>query len=85
MMPPGQPLRPGTYEGARRFAEGNRAGLDFDASGVGCDATGRFTISEVGLGAADTLDRLHMTFEQQCHGATAPIRGEISIAANPWR
>jgi hypothetical protein len=86
MMPSRQPLRPGTYEGAQRFADAAGAGLDFSGSGRGCgDLTGRFTIAELALGPGNTLDRLHMTFEQRCAGATAPLRGEISIAANPWR
>jgi hypothetical protein len=86
-MPAGQALRPGTYEGVHRWpGVGEQAGMDFSGTGRGCSyLTGRFVITEVALGPDNTLDRLHITFEQQCDSATAPIRGEISIVANPWR
>ena len=86
-MPPGQPLRTGAFEGARRWpGEGNQPGMEFSGSGSGCSAlSGRFVITELVLGQSATPDRLQMTFEQQCNTATAPIRGEISIVSNPWR
>jgi hypothetical protein len=86
-MPPGEPLRTGTFDGARRWpGQGTQPGMDFSGSGRGCSAlSGRFVITELVPGQSSTPDRLHITFEQLCDGATAPIRGEISIAANPWR
>jgi hypothetical protein len=89
--PPGQPLRTGAYEGARRWgSDGTEAQMDFGGTGRGCSSlTGRFVIDDLALGASDgsyrNIDRLHMTFEQTCDRASAPIRGEISIVANPWR
>jgi len=90
-MAPGQPLRPGTYEHARRWpGDAGQPGFELVGIGRGCNAsTARFVISEVAVGAPGgvtlQLDRLRMTFEQTCDRATAPITGEISIAANPWR
>jgi len=92
-MPPGEPLHTGTFVGVHRWpgADG-QAGMDFSGSGRGCSfLTGSFTVKEVVVGQASggfegyNLDRLLVTFEQVCDGAKAPIRGEISIAANPWR
>jgi hypothetical protein len=90
-MPPGQPLRPGTYENATRWpGDLDQPGFEFSGTGSGCNtSTARFVISEVTIGVPGgftrQLDRLRMTFEQTCDRATAPITGEISIAANPWR
>ena len=90
-MPPGQPLVPGTYEGATNWGSAGIApGMDVSGNGRSCGfLTGRFVITEVALGPSTTvgapINRLHMTFEQRCTTATAPLRGEISIVANPWR
>jgi hypothetical protein len=90
-MPTGQPLQPGTYENARRWpGDPGQPGFEFAGTGSGCStSTARFVISEVTVGVPGgftrQLDRLRMTFEQTCDRATAPITGEISIAANPWR
>jgi hypothetical protein len=89
-MPPGQPLQPGTYDGARRWpGEAGQPGFELFGAGRSCDSTSRFVISEVAVGElafiGRNLDRLRMTFEQRCDGATGSMTGEISIAANPWR
>lgn len=90
-MAPGQPLVPGTYEGATRWGGGGAGPwMDVSGNGRGCGfLTGRFVITEVTLGPTTIVgapvDRLHLTFEQQCTSASAPLRGEISIVANPWR
>ena len=90
--PEGQTLHAGTYEGVKRWGTqaSTEAGMDFSGTGRGCAfLTGRFVIDELVLGASDgtntNIDRLHLTFEQRCDSASAPIRGEISIVANPWR
>jgi hypothetical protein len=86
-MPPGEPLHAGTFENARRWpGEGSQAGLEFSGSGAGCSSsTGRFVITEWVPGQTDIPNRLLMTFEQRCDSASVPIRGEVSIATNPWR
>jgi hypothetical protein len=86
-LPVGQPLRPGTFEGATLWpGDVDHPGIRLTVNGWECTSlTGRFVITELVLGQGSTPDRLHMTFEQRCLGATAPIRGEVSIVANPWR
>ena len=90
-MPEGEPLHVGTYEGVKgRGTSRTEAGMDFSGTGSACNSlTGRFVIDELMVGASNgnqtNIDRLHITFEQRCDTASAPIRGEISIVANPWR
>jgi hypothetical protein len=83
----GQPLVPGTYEGTRRYPFSYPDnGLNFRSSGRQCnDSTGRFTIESISGVPGGELDRLQATFEQQCDGAAAVLRGRVSIVANPWR
>lgn len=85
--PPGQPLRTGTYENARRFPFNDaQPGLSVDGDGRGCnELTGRFVIHDLVLGATGFVDRLRATFEQHCEGASPALTGEISVVANPWR
>jgi hypothetical protein len=85
--PDGQTLAPGTYENARRwpFAAG-QPGFALGVDSMTCGRlTGRFVIHSLKLGAADSVDRLHVTFDHYCDGASALLRGELSIVADPWR
>ena len=86
--PSGQPLKPGTYDNARRwpFQSSTQPGLSFSGTGRGCNTlTGSFVIREIVLGPDNTLDRLSASFEQHCEGSSAALRGDINIVANPWR
>ena len=86
--PNGKPLTVGTYEAARRypFQPDTQPGLDFSGTGRGCNTlTGRFVITELRLGAANSVDRLTATFEQNCEGSSPTLRGRVVIAADPWR
>jgi hypothetical protein len=86
--PKGQMLALGAYEDARRypFQPTTQPGVSFSGTGRGCNTlTGRFVITDLALGPANTVDRLHATFEQHCEGASPALTGEISVVANPWR
>jgi hypothetical protein len=81
------PLAVGPYNDARRWPfSGVQPALDFSGTGRGCNTlTGSFVIREMVLGAGGTLDRFVGAFEQHCEGRSPALRGDISIAANPWR
>jgi hypothetical protein len=83
----GQLLTTRTYEDARRHPfNGAQPGLSFTRDGRGCnELTGRFVIHDLALDPDGFIDRLHASFEQHCEGASAALRGEVSILANPWR
>lgn len=86
--PKGQPLAVGTYESATRwpFEAPAASGLSFTGSGRGCNTvTGRFTITYLKVGTGGAIDGLHATFEQHCEGASPALRGEVAVAASPWR
>lgn len=85
---PGQPLAVGTYDAAVEYFDQapTTPGLEFSGNGRGCTAlTGRFSISELAFGANGTVNRLHATFEQHCAETSPGLRGEVTIAADPWR
>jgi hypothetical protein len=86
--PKGGRLVPGRYEAARRFPfqPDTQPGLSFSGSGRGCNIlTGWFRIYEIEIGPGGIVERLEATFEQNCEGASPALRGQVSIAANPWR
>jgi hypothetical protein len=86
--PRGQPLTPGTYEAARRypFQPDSQPGLSFSGSGRGCNTlTGRFVVTDIQIGPANSVDRFAASFEQNCEGSSPALRGEVRIATNPWR
>jgi hypothetical protein len=86
--PTGQPLKPGTYDNARRwpFQSASQPGLSFSGTGRGCNTlTGSFVIRVIELGPDNTLDRFSASFEQHCEGSSAALRGDINVVANPWR
>ena len=88
IAPRGQPLTTGTYENARaRFppeAE-SQPGVSFGGTGRACTTTGQFVISEIRFGPGNRVDRFAAMFEQNCEGKSPALRGEVRIAANPWR
>jgi hypothetical protein len=85
--PPGQTLKVGAYEDARRLPfNGTQPGLDFGGSGRGCNGlTGRFDILTLQIGPGNTLEQFHATFEQHCDGAAPGLRGEVLILADASR
>jgi hypothetical protein len=77
--PHGEVLEPGTYEGAQRapFRESGRPGIDIGGDGRGCNTIeGRFTVLDIAA-TGDTVDRLHVLYEQHCEGGVASLFGEI--------
>ena len=88
--PLGQPLRVGTYEATHlsgtSFYVDERPGMDFSGTGRGCDdVSGRFTVTAIRIGPVNNVESFAATFEQHCEGAAAALRGEVVIAADPWR
>ena len=47
--------------------------------------TGKFTILEYTYGTQGDLYSFRATFELRCGTATAALRGEIRVMADPWR
>lgn len=85
--PPGQMLRVGAYEDARRLPfNGTQPGLDFGGSGRGCNGlTGRFEVLTLQIGPGNRLEQLHAIFEQQCDGAAAALKGELLVLTDSLR
>jgi len=86
--PRGQPLTVGTYDAARRypFQPDGQPGLSVSGVSRGCNTlTGSFVVSEFRLGPANTVDRFRATFEQHCEGGSPAMRGQVVVAADPWR
>ena len=83
----GDRLKPGTYAGATRHGFNSGVpGLDVSGNGAGCNTLrGSFIVLEANYGPSGEVLRFHATFEQHCEGATPALRGEIMIAADPWR
>ncbi|HVM26581.1 MAG TPA: choice-of-anchor D domain-containing protein, partial [Mycobacteriales bacterium] len=77
--PPGEALQVGTYTGVQRsaFREAGRPGIDISGDGRGCNRqAGRFTVFDIAF-VGDTLDRLHLVYEQHCEGGEAALFGEV--------
>jgi len=88
--PSGQDLIPGTYEMAQRFPFNSigRPGVSFSGMARGCnEVDGRFVLHSLTRGAGSNIARLSASFEQRCRNSTvaSPLRGEVSIVADPWR
>jgi hypothetical protein len=85
--PPGQHLAVGAYEAATRWPfQDAQPGLSIIGNSRGCNTlTGRFVITALTLGPANSVDRFQATFVQHCEGGSPAFTGTISIAANPWR
>jgi len=84
--PPEQAMDYGTYTNATGNARvRGRAGLRISGEGRGCNtSTGTFTVKEIGWGSNNRVVRFKATFEQHCEGATAALRGEISVGSPPY-
>jgi len=87
--PQGQTLRVGTrYTGMEHSALGARTapGFTFDGNARTCGSfSGWFEITDLVLGSDNRVDRARVVFEQHCDRKAPALRGEITIAANPWR
>lgn len=86
--PRGQPLTVSTYDAARRypFQPDGQPGLSVSGVSRGCNTlTGSFIVSEFRLGPGNTVDRFRATFEQHCEGRSPAMRGQVVVAADPWR
>jgi hypothetical protein len=84
--PIGRKLRTGGYLVTTRFPQETRSALQFYGNGRGCNTvTGEFYIKYLEIGPANTVERLHLTFEQHCEGGEPALRGEIALVTNPWR
>jgi len=76
--PSGEPLTPGTYEGARRFGDAGTPGLDVGGNGRGCNqTTGRFVVHEIAYDLRGDVAAFAADFEQHCEGADPALRGAI--------
>jgi hypothetical protein len=84
--PAGQPLAVGTYEGATRtaFRAPGTPGIDISGAGRGCNRTvGAFIVREADYTASGQIRQFWATFEQQCEGNPAPMRGDIRVTNLP--
>lgn len=81
----GAPLGVGTYENAGwPHSDTSRPSVSFSANGRQCEAsTGRFTIHEIKLGFHDYVEKLRLSFEQQCAGAPGKLVGTATIDNPP--
>jgi Fibronectin type III domain len=73
-----------TYPDAHRYPfNGSGPGMDVSGSGRGCNTlVGSFTVNQIGFSSANgALDRLDLTFEQHCEGATPALRGRLRYRA----
>jgi hypothetical protein len=73
-----------TYPDAHRYPfNGSGAGMDVSGNGRGCNTlTGTFTVNQIGFSSASgALDRLDLSFEQRCEGATPALRGRLRYRA----
>jgi hypothetical protein len=73
-----------TYPDAHRYPfNGSGPGMDVSGSGRGCNTlVGSFTVNQIGFSSANNaLDRLDLTFEQHCEGATPALRGRLRYRA----
>ncbi len=78
--PTGQPLSPGAYENAARFASDVQPGLDFGGDGRGCNqSVGRFTVSDFQRDDDGLVTRL---IEQHCEGGV-PRSSATSLTVFP--
>jgi hypothetical protein len=80
--PSGQPLLPATYDPVVQWspAISTSATLSFSGTGRGCgQLTGRFDVRSLKYGSLGEIDRLHMTFVQQCAGSSSSLVGELHI------
>src|SRR5436309_972844 len=79
--PSGEPLTPGTYEGARRFGDAGTPGLDVEGNGRGCNqTTGRFVVYEIGFDLRGDVAAFAADFEQHCEGRTRRCAGRSASA-----
>ena len=80
--PSGQALLPTTYDPVAPWspAMAPTPSLSFSGTGRGCgQLTGRFVVRSLKYGSLGQIDRLHMSFVQQCTGASASLVGELYI------
>lgn len=83
--PDGQPLAPGTYQGATRwpFQSPSSPGLSVTGLGHGCNASiGWFEIIEVEYGPGTDVSAFRARFQQFCEYNVASIRGEVRYRAD---
>jgi hypothetical protein len=77
--PSGANLAVGTYTNAARFpSNGSFPGVSVFGNGRGCNGVcGSFQILELVVDGGGNLDRLWLTFTQECECSEAPMTGEI--------
>jgi hypothetical protein len=72
-------LRPGSYDGAMRFATPTIPALDVAVNGTGCNASsGRFVVSQADFASNGAVRRFVATFEHFCVGRR-PLKGELRL------
>jgi hypothetical protein len=73
-----------TYKDAHRYPfSGSGAGMDVSGNGRGCNTlVGSFTVDQIGFSSTNgALDRLDVSFEQHCEGATPALHGRLRYRA----
>jgi hypothetical protein len=85
--PTGAQLLAGTYDPSIDPLQAGTANLRVTGPGfcTGVPLTGKFTVLEAAYGSPGTVLRFRATFEVRCGTATATLRGEVRILADPWR
>lgn len=80
--PSGEALLPATYDPVAQWSPAISAmpTLSFSGTGRACGPlSGRFVVRSLKYGSLGQIDRLHMTFVQQCAGTSASLIGELHI------
>lgn len=79
--PEGEVIQPGRYDGAVLYgSDRTRPGMSLESGTFGCDTIdGRFTVHQITRGYGENIERLRVTFEQQCNGAPGRLTGEVTI------
>lgn len=80
--PAGLSLTPGTYENALLWPNqsASRPSMRVWIDGRTCDQqSGRFVVDSAVYGPGQSVQKFHATFEQQCPGTSARIRGEVAV------
>ena len=84
--PPGETLKPGTYNNAVRaaFREAGQPGLSFTGSGRGCNTSlGEFTVHSIGTAPDGTIASLDVSFIQHCEDHPEALTGRARFQAGP--
>jgi len=80
--PSGRALLPANYDPAVAWTSivSTMPTLSFSGTGRGCgQSAGRFSVRSLKYGSLGQIERLDMTFVQQCAGSSASLVGELHV------